>query len=350
MPANLLYRELATKAVLMVVLLFIYVPFGDAANGGKIDESLSVPLSENGSQGSSPSEYSPENVRHIQTLLSFLKYNPGPIDGMFGPRTQTAIKAFQADNGLPVTGMIDEALAEQLEKAFTPPVPREQAQESPEVKSEVPDINPEKKMEVLEPTEPAEVPAGAEIDMKPPEASDTVQQQDIEAASPKSAPANSYLKYILLAILILALASCAFLYRRWRSRSPRTPQTENTGIPSEQNHEDSKIPVEEFAMLTEIQELKEEVAPDGAAGSDPPIPALKGLKGDQHPSHPGFMTPVVRRKVWARSKGQCAMCGSRQNLGYNYITPISEGGSNVIENLQLLCKTCENTPAGKSGP
>ncbi len=345
MSANLLYRGLATKIVIIAGLLLISVPFCDAAKGGKIDESLSVPLSENGRHGISPAAYSPENVRHIQTLLSFLKFNPGPIDGMYGPRTQAAIKAFQADNSLPVTGMIDEALAEQLENAFTPPVSRDQAPETPEVKSEVPDKNPEKKLEVLEPTEPAERQSGTGIEMKPPEVSDTVQQQDIEAASPKSAPANSYLKYILLAIPMLAFVFCAYLYRRRRSRNFRSSQTENTGIPEAQNHEDSKIPAEEFAMPAEIQDLKEEVAPDGgAAGSDSPKPVLK----EDQPSHPGFMTPVVRRKVWARSKGQCAMCGSRQNLGYSYIMPISEGGSNKIENLQLLCKACESTKTGKS--
>ena len=31
-----------------------------------------------------------------QRLLSFSGYDPGPVDGQFGPRTQRAIRAYQA--------------------------------------------------------------------------------------------------------------------------------------------------------------------------------------------------------------------------------------------------------------
>lgn len=34
-------------------------------------------------------------VRRLQTLLRIAGYNPGPIDGIFGPRTRAALVAFQ---------------------------------------------------------------------------------------------------------------------------------------------------------------------------------------------------------------------------------------------------------------
>ncbi len=44
----------------------------------------------------------------VQSQLQRGGYYDGPIDGVLGPRTQEAIAAFQADNGLAVTAAIDE--------------------------------------------------------------------------------------------------------------------------------------------------------------------------------------------------------------------------------------------------
>ncbi len=44
-------------------------------------------------------------VIEIQTLLTKLGYNPGPADGAFGNKSQTAITAFQQQRGDPVTGL-----------------------------------------------------------------------------------------------------------------------------------------------------------------------------------------------------------------------------------------------------
>ncbi|CAB1129883.1 protein of unknown function [Candidatus Hydrogenisulfobacillus filiaventi] len=49
-------------------------------------------------------------VATLQADLAQLGYpEVGPDDGIFGPRTLAALKAFQADNGLPVTGRTDVA-------------------------------------------------------------------------------------------------------------------------------------------------------------------------------------------------------------------------------------------------
>lgn len=50
---------------------------------------------------------STEAIAAVQRALAALGHDPGPPDGQIGPRTQTAIAAFQRDRGLPETGLLD---------------------------------------------------------------------------------------------------------------------------------------------------------------------------------------------------------------------------------------------------
>nr|DAQ57844.1 MAG TPA: peptidase [Caudoviricetes sp.] len=43
-------------------------------------------------------------TRQIQNLLDYLGYDPGPIDGMSGPNTEDAVRAFQTAEGLKADG------------------------------------------------------------------------------------------------------------------------------------------------------------------------------------------------------------------------------------------------------
>jgi peptidoglycan hydrolase-like protein with peptidoglycan-binding domain len=47
-------------------------------------------------------------------MLSSLRYERGPLDGLFGPRTQAAIQWFQVNHGLPPTGIVDQATLRRL--------------------------------------------------------------------------------------------------------------------------------------------------------------------------------------------------------------------------------------------
>lgn len=55
----------------------------------------------------------------------------------------------------------------------------------------------------------------------------------------------------------------------------------------------------------------------------------------------------VRVAVWRRDQGKCVNCGSRENLEYDHIIPISEGGSNTVRNIELLCQTCNRSKSNK---
>ena len=46
-------------------------------------------------------------VYQVQKALKELGYDPGLLDGLWGQQTTAAVKSFQRDNGLPVTGQLD---------------------------------------------------------------------------------------------------------------------------------------------------------------------------------------------------------------------------------------------------
>lgn len=60
---------------------------------------------------------SQDMVRRIQTLLGHLGYNPGVVDGIYGPRTRKAILAFQSDTGLKQDGFVNRMLFVKLKIA-----------------------------------------------------------------------------------------------------------------------------------------------------------------------------------------------------------------------------------------
>jgi len=45
-------------------------------------------------------------VRHVQRRLRELGFRPGPVDGLFGPRTERAVRNFQQVHGLSVDGIV----------------------------------------------------------------------------------------------------------------------------------------------------------------------------------------------------------------------------------------------------
>ncbi|WP_340115232.1 peptidoglycan-binding domain-containing protein [Pelagibius sp. 7325] len=57
-------------------------------------------------------------VRGVQKELAAHGYKPGPIDGVAGPQTRAAVRAYQADAGLEVDGKADKRLLDHIKFAL----------------------------------------------------------------------------------------------------------------------------------------------------------------------------------------------------------------------------------------
>jgi uncharacterized protein (TIGR02594 family) len=55
------------------------------------------------------------NVKKVQNRLRLIGMNPGPVDGIFGPKTETCVKDFQRRNGMAGSGIVDDATLAALE-------------------------------------------------------------------------------------------------------------------------------------------------------------------------------------------------------------------------------------------
>lgn len=54
------------------------------------------------------------------------------------------------------------------------------------------------------------------------------------------------------------------------------------------------------------------------------------------------VSAYARDKVYRRDGGACRRCGTDQDLTIDHVRPLSKGGANRIENMQLLCWRCNH--------
>lgn len=48
----------------------------------------------------------------------------------------------------------------------------------------------------------------------------------------------------------------------------------------------------------------------------------------------------VKKRVFARDGGRCLLCRSAYDLHYDHDIPLSKGGSDTVNNIRILCATC----------
>jgi hypothetical protein len=53
----------------------------------------------------------------------------------------------------------------------------------------------------------------------------------------------------------------------------------------------------------------------------------------------------IRRQVWRRDGGRCTVCGSTYALQVDHVHPVALGGRNNLDNLRLLCRSCNQRAA-----
>ncbi|WP_409275228.1 L,D-transpeptidase family protein [Neobacillus sp. SCS-31] len=109
-----LYKQVAVNTP--VIITSSKLPFHSiaSANGYKVSGSAipaGVPSSVTLKKGSKG-----EHVKTLQIVLTQRGYSTNGIDGVFGPGTEAAVKKFQKDNKLKVTGIADSETWKALEK------------------------------------------------------------------------------------------------------------------------------------------------------------------------------------------------------------------------------------------
>lgn len=58
----------------------------------------------------------------------------------------------------------------------------------------------------------------------------------------------------------------------------------------------------------------------------------------QNLPHTRMIPSAVKLEVWQRDKGQCILCGERNNLHFDHDLPFSKGGTSLTaKNIRLLC-------------
>jgi hypothetical protein len=67
----------------------------------------------------------------------------------------------------------------------------------------------------------------------------------------------------------------------------------------------------------------------------------KGLEGDRKRDS-RYIPAEIRSEVWYRDNGQCVICAATEYLEFDHIIPHSKGGATSVDNLQLLCRSCNS--------
>jgi len=105
--------------------------------------------------------------------------------------------------------------------------------------------------------------------------------------------------------------------------------TERVPKPSEIEEVVLRIKSLHFQDDEALKRLKEQVANfEAIDGHLSPDPTRQPIPDD------------VKLLVWARDGGACVKCGSRSELQFDHIIPLSRGGGDHAENIQLLCRSC----------
>jgi 5-methylcytosine-specific restriction endonuclease McrA len=67
------------------------------------------------------------------------------------------------------------------------------------------------------------------------------------------------------------------------------------------------------------------------------------------PSRRQPISRELRLAVFERDGGRCVECDETFDIQYDHVIPVSMGGATTLENLQLLCASCNQRKGGSLG-
>jgi hypothetical protein len=195
-----------------IIASCILIPFlfSYAENNDRVAENRAVSVS------SKPD--TSKDVKQIQILLALLKFDPGPIDGILGKKTTKAIRAFQLNIGVPVTGKVDENLKSLLDRAYRLSVTdAKELTEDDKEKSQInrgrPEVTASQDIQTF--SEPEESAIGNVPEVNQPKEPEMGLQKELTPKERNLKPDNRYLKYIKISFPIIAVIFLAYFYRIW---------------------------------------------------------------------------------------------------------------------------------------
>jgi murein L,D-transpeptidase YcbB/YkuD len=81
---------------------------------GQYQEQGQASGQQNQQQQGMAQQLSSEQIRQVQQKLQEEGHSPGAIDGQWGPQTQAAVREFQQEKNLTVTGQLDQETLKEL--------------------------------------------------------------------------------------------------------------------------------------------------------------------------------------------------------------------------------------------
>src|SRR4051812_18118758 len=118
-------RARAGLVGLVAALVLLALP-GTSIAGGVSDSTRSGEIAGSGllqrGAGYGANETKARGVKALQQTLRTLGWQPGPVDGLFGPRTEAAVRRLQARTGLGTDGIVGPQTQRVLKSVRTSPL------------------------------------------------------------------------------------------------------------------------------------------------------------------------------------------------------------------------------------
>lgn len=70
---------------------------------------------------------------------------------------------------------------------------------------------------------------------------------------------------------------------------------------------------------------------------------IQGKNRFQRWANRAHIPVAIRKAVYLRDGNRCRFCGSEEDLSLDHIIPWSRGGPDMVENLRVLCRSCNSS-------
>lgn len=128
----------------------------------------------------------------------------------------------------------------------------------------------------------------------------------------------------------------------WELKKEETPRKVNLTLLEETVEELKKLRELKAHSCPDMDSLLKKMCGVVARVWDPTLVMKKRKVGE---GDSRYVQVGVKAEVWERDKGKCVNCGSTLALEIDHIEPYAVGGKTEVENLRLLCRSCNQRKA-----